>query len=97
MVSITSDDPQSLKRTSTDAGFNAPAFSKSRLMSIRQHSPLFGQAITDRYLGVCQDNELIQSLLSSSIARVLEAVGFEEANPVAVESFRAAVEECKLA
>ncbi|MCJ1323062.1 hypothetical protein MMC15_008413 [Xylographa vitiligo] len=93
MASITLNDPQMLKRTATDAGFDAPAPSKSRLTSIRHHSLSFQPDNGARLLGICQDNEVIQSLLSSSIVRVLEAVGFHEANPVAVESFKAEVEE----
>ena len=96
MASITLNDPQMLKRTATDAGFDAPAPSKSRLTSIRHHSLSFQPDNGARLLGICQDNEVIQSLLSSSIVRVLEAVGFHEANPVAVESFKAEVEECEL-
>ena len=36
----------------------------------------------------------MQFLLTRSIALALEAVGFESADPVAVESFRAETEEC---
>ncbi|MCJ1393315.1 hypothetical protein MMC18_006187 [Xylographa bjoerkii] len=93
MAPITSNDPQSLKRTSTDAGFDAPVPSKTRLTSVYHHSLSFRPDTTGQELGICQDNKAIQSLLSSSIVRVLEAVGFHEANPVAVESFRAEVEE----
>ncbi|MCJ1385862.1 hypothetical protein MMC17_008986 [Xylographa soralifera] len=93
MAPITLNEPQSLKRTSTDAGFDAQAPSKSCLTSVHHHSLSFRTDTASRQLGICQDNEVIQSLLSSSIVRVLEAVGFHEANPVAVESFRAEVEE----
>ena len=95
MAPITLNDPQSLKRTSTNAGFHAPAHSKSCLTSIHHHSLSFRPDTLGRQLGICQDNEVIQSLLSSSIVRALEAVGFHEAHPIAVESFRAEVEECE--
>ena len=93
---MTLNNPQSLKRTFTDAGFDAPAPSKSCLSSIRDHSLTVRPEIGGRQSGMCQDNEIIQYLLSSSIVRVLEAVGFHEASPVAVESFKAEVEECEL-
>ncbi|MCJ1437728.1 hypothetical protein MMC27_007115 [Xylographa pallens] len=93
MAPITLNDPLSLKRTSRDAGFDAPVHSKSCLTSIHHHSLSFRPDTVGRQLDICQDNEVIQSLLASSIVRALEAVGFHEAHPLAVESFRAEVEE----
>ncbi|MCJ1397226.1 hypothetical protein MMC11_000418 [Xylographa trunciseda] len=93
MAPVTLNDPQSLKRTSIDAELDAPGPRKSRLTSLRHHSLSLRPETAGRQLGICQNNEIIQSLLSSSIVRALEAVGFHEANPVAVESFRAEVEE----
>ena len=43
----------------------------------------------------CADEIIIQSLLTRSVSLALEVVGFEFADPVAIESFRADVQECK--
>lgn len=86
------DATHPLKRTAADAGYHEPAPSKRRI----HHSLHWQQDTAGLSVATCQDDELIQSLLSRSIVLALKAVGFEQADPVAVESFRAEVEECML-
>lgn len=90
------DETHPLKRTSTIAGFDAPAINKHGLHSLKHHSLHWHQDGADLHSGICQDDEVMQSLLARSILLALEAVGFEHADPVAVESFKAEVEECEL-
>lgn len=81
-----------LKRTASDAGYKEQTRSKRRV----HHSLHWRQDTAGVSIAASQDDELIQSLLSRSIVLALQAVGFEQADPVAVESFRAEVEECRL-
>ena len=92
MAPVSLEVPHSLKRTATDAGHHEPAPSKRRV----HHSIRWQQDTAGLSIATSQDDELIQSLLSRSIVLALEAVGFERADPVAIESFRAEVEECRL-
>ncbi|MCJ1250711.1 hypothetical protein MMC30_007939 [Trapelia coarctata] len=89
MAPISLDATHPLKRTATDAGYNEPAPSKRRV----HHSLRWQQDTAGLSVATCQDDELTQSLLSRSIVLALEAVGFEQADPVAVDSFEAEVEE----
>lgn len=90
-------DSPPLKRSSFDAGFDADfdaPMPKQRRHHIQHHRIRWRQAVEGEAATTCQDNEAIQSLLSRSIGLALEAVGFERADPVAIESFRAAAEQC---
>ena len=97
MAPVTSDSLYALKRTSTEAGHDAPAPSKHRIAtSYHHHSLHWRQDLpAGTSSGVCQDEAVIQSLLVNSIVLALESIGFEHADPVALESFRAGAEECK--
>lgn len=85
------------KRSSTDAGFDAgfdaPVATKKQHYH-HQHNIRWKDKLSVP-AAFNQSDEAIQNELSRSIALVLEAVGFERADPVALESFRALVEECK--
>ena len=97
MAAITSDSLYALKRTSTDAGHDTPAPSKHHIATSYHHHSLHWRQELPAGIssGVCQDEAVIQSLLAHSIVLALESVGFQLADPVALESFRADVEECK--
>ena len=88
------DNIHPLKRSSSTADFDIPFSKKQQFQSLRLHRPAYppNQPI-DKHSS-CQDEPSIQALLSRSIGLALETVGFESADPVAVESFRAEAEEC---
>ena len=98
MAPITSDNLYALKRTSTAAGHDTLAPSKHRIATSYHHHSLHWRQDLPAGVssGICQDEAVIQSLLVHSIVLALESIGFEYADPVALESFRAGVEECKL-
>lgn len=68
--------------------------SKKRVL--RHHKPTWNLDNSRRYEAPCQNEESIQFLLVRSISLALAAVGFEAAEPLAVESLRAEVEECMI-
>ena len=84
----------SLKRTSSVAEFDTPAAKKLNRGPLRHHRPLWDLHRQQRLNTLWQDQEAAQSMLTRSIGLALHAVGFEVADPVAIESFRCDVEEC---
>ncbi|MCJ1471437.1 hypothetical protein MMC13_000076 [Lambiella insularis] len=90
MAPIESDEARPLKRTSTTAGFDAP------IIALKHHSLHWQQKDAGLRSGICQDDEVLQTLLRRSIMLALDAVGFENADPIAIESFQAEVEEYML-
>lgn len=89
-------DAPSLKRTSTAAELETPIAKKQNLGTLRHHKPTWDLNRSKKPEPPSQDGKSIQSLLTRSIALALDAVGFEAAEPVAMESFRAEVEECTI-
>lgn len=83
-----------LKRTSSIAEFDTPAAKKLNRGPLRHHRPLWDLQREQRLNMLWQDQEAPQSMLTRSIGLALHAVGFEAADPVAIESFRCDVEEC---
>ncbi len=75
---------------------NAPPAKKHCPGLVHHHKIKWNLDRTGPLFSPCQDEEIIQSLLTRSISLALEAVGFEAADLVAIESFRAGVEECNL-
>jgi len=94
MAPLTVDDVCSQKRNSTTANFHLPPTKKQHLRHGRHHKLTWRPDETIRRQLPAQDEESVQTLLRRSIALVLEAVGFQGADPVAIESFRAETEEC---
>ncbi|MCJ1358148.1 MAG: hypothetical protein MMC33_008146 [Icmadophila ericetorum] len=90
MVPITADQFVLGKRSSTDAGFDTFNSPKIR---VKHHKLHWKQPEPNYELSFCQDEEAIQQALSRSIGLALEAVGFEQADPLALESFRLLTEE----
>ena len=84
----------SLKRTSSIAEFDIPAAKKLNRGSLRHHKLVWDLQREQRLNTIWQDQEAAQSMLTRSIGLALHAVGFEAADPVAIESFRCDVEEC---
>lgn len=84
----------SLKRTSSTAEFNTPAAKKLNRGPIKHHKATWDIQRELRLTSSWQDEESAQSLLTRLIGLALDAVGFEAADPVAIESFRCDVEEC---
>ena len=91
MAPIFPDDAHMLKRSSSAAGLDLPQSKKQ----LRHHGLRWRQELPGPLDAPFQDDEAVQALLTRSIGLALEAVGFESADPVAVESFRALAEECK--
>ena len=87
-------DGHSFKRTSTSADFETPIAKKQNIGSLRHHKASWDLSRSKRRETSCQDDEVIQALLTRSITLALDAVGFEAAEPSAIESFRVHVEEC---
>ena len=91
MVPVALDSSFSKKRSSSDAGFDTVYPSKLR---VKHHQLHWKQPEAKYEDSFCQDEEAIQKVLSRSIGLALEVVGFERADPVALESFRLLTEEC---
>jgi hypothetical protein len=83
-----------VKRTSTEAGFDVSVPGKQRLIHSYHHKLHWKQQVSGEAARICQHDAVIQLQLLRAISLALEAVGFEHADPVALESFRAEVEEC---
>lgn len=77
------------------ADLDAPVAKKRCTGLVHHHRLKWSLDRTGPLFLPCQDEEVIQSLLTRSISLALEAVGFDAVDPVAIESFRAEVEECK--
>ena len=77
------------------ADLDAPAAKKHCPGLAHRHKLRWNPERTGLLFSPCQDEEIVQSLLTRSISLALEAVGFEAADPIAIESFRAEVDECK--
>lgn len=84
--------PSSLKRASpSDIELTPPTKRQDRRKrhhALRYSQPHKGSA------SIPHDDSIIQTLLSRSVSLALDAVGFDGADPVAAESFRAQTEEC---
>ncbi len=86
------------KRTASQAGFvqELPNATKLKQQHITQNLLKHKQHVDINVSSICQDNEAIRRQVTRSISLALDAVGFECADPVALESFRNVVEECTL-
>ena len=89
-------DGHSSKRTSTTAEFETPVAKKQNIGRSRHHKPSWDPSRSRRLETPYQDEEAMQALLIRSITMALAVVGFEAAEPTAIESFRADVEECAI-
>ena len=86
---------KNLKRSPSNAGSHDP--SQTKLRRIQTHHSLRHKSKAP----IGQSSSLLdytqyQDLLNRSIVLALEAVGFHAAKPLALQSFRALVEQCKL-
>lgn len=88
-------DPPSLKRTSTTADLETPVAKKQNLGNLRHHQPTWDLTRLRKLDPPCLEEDLVHSLLTRSIALALNAVGFEAAEPLAIESFGAEAQECR--
>ena len=86
--------PHPLKRTSSTAELESPAAKKLKCISVKHHKPLWDLQREQGLESPWRDDEAAQSMLSRSIGLALKAVGFDAADPVAIDSFRSGVEEC---
>lgn len=87
-------DQLSLKRSSTTADLEMPLAKKQNLGNLRHHQTTWDLCRL-RELGPCLEEDSVHSLLTRSIALALNAVGFEAAEPLAIESFGAEAQECR--
>ena len=76
------------------ADLDAPPAKRQCSGLVHRHKLKWNLESSGPLFWLCQDEEITQSLLTRSISLALEAVGFVAADPVAIESFRAEVEEC---
>lgn len=88
-------DPPSLKRTSTTADLKTPVAKRQYLGNKRHHQPTWDLCRLRKIGPPCLEEDLVHSLLTRSIALALNAVGFEAAEPLAIESFGAEAQECR--
>lgn len=88
-------DPPSLKRTSTTAELETPVAKKQNLGNLRHHQPTWDLNRLRKLDPPCLEEDLVHSLLTRAIALALNAVGFEAAEPLAIESFGAETQECR--
>lgn len=96
MTPIMFNDSVPVKRSLSDAGLEEPFLVETRPTKASRHHYLHWKQLSDdhnEYL--CQNEEVFRSTLTRSIVLALEAVGFEATSPLALEAFRAHVEECK--
>jgi len=94
MAPLTVGNVRSQKRNSTTANLDLPPTKKQYFCHGRHHKLNWRPNETIRLQLPAQDEETAQTLLTRSIVLALEAVGFQGAEPLAVESFRAETEEC---
>lgn len=88
------EDMHPVKRTSTDAQFDIPFAKKQHRGGLRHHKPVWDLQRSIRLAAPGPDEGNVQALLTRSLALALGVAGFDGAEPAAMESFRAAVEEC---
>ena len=96
MAPMALEETLSAKRTSTVADFNTPCPKRPNLALRHHHAPRWNSHVLKKYELPVQDQDVVQSLLTRSIGLALDAVGFSGAEPIAIESFRAEVEECMI-
>ena len=84
----------SLKRNATTANFDAPVAKKQNRGPLRHHRTTWRPTQAERDQAAPLAEESVDFLLERTIALALEAVGFAEADPCAIQAFRAEVEEC---
>jgi hypothetical protein len=82
-----------MKRAFLGAEFNPPRRIKQRQRYAHHHQLQYKQLVDGETGEIHQDDASAQSQLSRSILLALRAVGFEGADALALESFRALVEE----
>lgn len=87
-------DQSLLKRSSTTADLEMPLAKKQNLGNLRHHQPTWDLCRL-REPVPCLEEDSVHSLLTRSIALALNAVGFEAAEPLAIESFGAEAQECR--
>lgn len=95
MAPMALEDTFSAKRTSTVADFNTPCAKRLNLGLAHHHSLEWNSNALRNYEVPVQDRDVVHALLTRSIGLALDAVGFSGAEPIAIESFRAEVEECE--
>lgn len=86
--------PSSLKRPSPPDFELAPPTKRQDQRKRHHHALRYSHPSHKATTFIPQDETIIQTLLGRSIGLALDAVGFDGADPVAAESFRAQTEEC---
>ena len=78
-----------------DTTFFHEAHPSKRMRQVH-HSIKHKRALAHESANALQDESVAQSQLLRAITLALSAQGYAKVNPVALEEFRAEVEECKL-
>ena len=94
MAPMALDDFRSLKRSASPNDFDRPAAKKRNLGPLRHHEITWNFDGRGGPYVPYHSGDSVDSLLTRSISLALDAVGFEAADPLAIESFRQEVEEC---
>ncbi|KAL8744654.1 MAG: hypothetical protein Q9190_003120 [Brigantiaea leucoxantha] len=94
MAPMAVDDGRSLKRSLSAAEFAFPPAKKLNRGRSRHHKLTWDFGGLSQPFAPVQDEQIVQSMLTRSICLALDAVGFNASEPLALESFRAQVEEC---
>ena len=84
-----------LKRSASAAGFHDLTSTKMRRTQTHLHKLRRRPVESISQVHAFQDHTHSQTLLERSIALALEAVGFDAAEPLALQSFRMLAEECE--
>ena len=87
-------EAQAAKRSAAQADLDWPTVSKSK-RHYHHHHRLHWKQANSGIASFGHDEELIQQQLLRSVSLALQAVGFTHVDNIALESFRAQVEECK--
>ena len=91
-MTLTNGDAQ--KRTSTAANFSEPIVKRPQVRHVHHHELNWRAHVIEEHQLPSQEQEDVNALLTRSISLALESVGFEGAECLAIESFKAEVEEC---
>ena len=94
MAPMAVDYTHSLKRTSSTADFHLPNNKKQHVRPTHHHKLAWVADELIRRQEPPQDEGSVHSLLTRSITLALEAVGFQGADPLAIDSLRLETEEC---
>ena len=84
----------SLKRNAAPSDFALPVAKRTHSRFRQHHHLKWSTEDIENSKAFDQDNESAEALLRRSVALALKAVGFEHAEPAAIEALQTDAEEC---